>query len=60
MMDFSQLHYYVPAEKIDNVAIVEKNLIIYGEHQLGLRRLFKRQEWVLLLQSLSSVNILVG
>ncbi|MEK5038295.1 FAD-dependent oxidoreductase [Sporosarcina sp. FSL K6-3457] len=35
-MDFSQLHYYVPAEKIDNVAIVEKNLIIYGGTPAGI------------------------
>src|SRR4051812_41284252 len=35
-MDFSQLHYYVPAEKVDNPAIVDKNLIIYGGTPAGI------------------------
>ncbi len=36
MMDFSKLHYYVPAEKVDNATIVEKNLIIYGGTPAGI------------------------
>lgn len=35
-MDFSKLHYYVPAEKVATPKSVEKNLIIYGGTPAGI------------------------
>ncbi|MFJ7936167.1 FAD-dependent oxidoreductase [Sporosarcina sp. NPDC096371] len=35
-MGFSQLHYYIPTEKLENAIIIEKNLIIYGGTPAGI------------------------
>lgn len=35
-MDFSNLHYYVPTEKVNEPMLIEKNLIIYGGTPAGI------------------------
>ena len=59
-MDFSNLHYYVPTEKVDNPTLIEKNLIIYGGTPAGITAAIQATKWVSLLQSLSLVKILAG